>query len=138
MKKTPVIWLSFAIGYLIVFPTLLAVAIPEHSWLTDYRLTQEGHTTIGFITEVRPARHCSFLFKYFVLGTDFVGTDTDCRAEIGTRVAVTYLQEKPAYACVGSPADKLRNEVIAILAGLFVFSSFMTWALKPRPDDLSS
>src|SRR6185503_5946239 len=102
----------------------------EGGWVNYLHLVRGGAQTKGVVVRTERQNHCFIEYTFNVDGSTFVGRDSDCRAEVGQALSVTYLIANPSLSCLGPARAKLENELVAFLLAAIIAPPFIFFAIR--------
>lgn len=92
-------------------------------WAGYLHLMQKGANCQAVIVKTESGSDCLAEYTFSIEGRTYFGAAMDCSAQTGRQVTVTYLADDPSRSCLGSPGERLANEVIRFLVRGLSFPS---------------
>lgn len=114
-------WVIGFIAIAAVLTNAIATAAAERGWRSYLLLIQKGSLQQATITKADSGSNGPAQYVFSVGGRGYYGAAPNCRARVGQRVIVTYLAEDPSTSCLGSPGERLADEVVSFLFGGLAF-----------------
>ena len=114
--------LAGIIGAVAVLSIVAGIRSNER-WAGYLHLMQQGSSCQAIIVKTEGGSDCLAEYSFSIEGRTYFGTAPDCSAKTGRQVTVTYLADDPSRSCLGSPGERLANEMISFLVRGLSFPS---------------
>ena len=113
-------WLIAGMVVFTVCAILIGRTASERDWGRYLHLMQKGAESRGVVTKVETSPPCRAEYNFVAAKRTYRGSSTVCGVRVGQQVRVTYLPYNPSVSCIGSPGERLADEIISsFFGGLF-------------------
>jgi len=89
----------------------------ERGWSNYLRLIRSGSDCKATIVSADTGSNGGATYRFNIGGRSYHGTGPVCSARVGQQVEITYLAGDPSNSCLGSPVERLADEVVSFLFG---------------------
>jgi len=132
LKSFFITWLLGGFVTIAILALITMLALDNGGWLGYFRLVQDGVSSQATIIQTYNRNHCRADYSFSVGNSKYTGRGTDCGAEVGQLVEITYLRSNPGNSCLDQARSQLDNELATFAAAGVIFPVVFYFAMLQR------